>query len=149
MVKSKLETFKIDKSEEKKWPPNVKIWIDRVEYDMETANAMYKTGRYLYVVFMCQQAVEKAFKAVLSLQRRPIIPIHNISKLAKKADMLEELTEEQRILLDNLSTYYLNSRYKETIQELSRAIGNETSKEYLEKSKDFIQWLIQRMKQLL
>ena len=34
-------------------------WEDIAEYDFETANAMLNSGRYLYVVFMCQQAIEK------------------------------------------------------------------------------------------
>lgn len=38
-------------------------WIERAEYDLETAKAMQQTGRYLYVGFMCQQTVEKALKA--------------------------------------------------------------------------------------
>ncbi len=29
-------------------------WLDIAEYDLETAKANYKSGRYLYVVFMCQ-----------------------------------------------------------------------------------------------
>lgn len=47
------------------WPPAVQIWMERVDYDLETARAMLKAGRYLYVVFMCQQAVEKNVKAIL------------------------------------------------------------------------------------
>ena len=34
-------------------------WEDIAEYDLVTAEAMLFSGRYLYVVFMCQQAVEK------------------------------------------------------------------------------------------
>ncbi len=29
-------------------------WIQIAEYDLETAKAMLKSKRYLYVVFMCQ-----------------------------------------------------------------------------------------------
>ena len=34
-------------------------WVERAEYDLETAKAMLDTARYLYVAYMCQQAVEK------------------------------------------------------------------------------------------
>jgi HEPN domain-containing protein len=50
----------VKKKFENNWPPAVEIWMERVNYDWETARAMHKTGRYLYVVFMCQQAIEKA-----------------------------------------------------------------------------------------
>ena len=33
-------------------------WVERAEYDLETAKAMLDTARYLYVAYMCQQAVE-------------------------------------------------------------------------------------------
>jgi HEPN domain-containing protein len=34
-------------------------WAKRAQYDLDTADAMFETGRYLYVLFCCQQAVEK------------------------------------------------------------------------------------------
>ena len=41
----------------------VKYWTELSEYDLETAEAMLRTKRYLYVGFMCHQAIEKIFKA--------------------------------------------------------------------------------------
>jgi hypothetical protein len=32
-------------------------WLDRVVYDVETAKAMLQTGRLVYAIFMCQQAL--------------------------------------------------------------------------------------------
>jgi hypothetical protein len=37
----------------------VKNWVATSNYDFQTAAAMYKAGRYLYVVFMCHLAIEK------------------------------------------------------------------------------------------
>jgi len=37
-------------------------WLDIAEYDLDTAEAMFLSGRWLYVVFMCQQAIEKLCK---------------------------------------------------------------------------------------
>ena len=31
-------------------------WIERSEYDLDTAKVMLDTSRYLYVAYMCQQA---------------------------------------------------------------------------------------------
>lgn len=38
-------------------------WIDLADYDIETAQAMYDTKRWLYVGFMCHQVLEKSMKA--------------------------------------------------------------------------------------
>jgi len=39
-------------------------WEEAAKYDLETAKAMLAAGRYLYVVFMCQQAIEKQVKGL-------------------------------------------------------------------------------------
>jgi HEPN domain-containing protein len=41
----------------------VAYWVDISDYDMETAKSMLIGKRYLYVGFMCHQAVEKMLKA--------------------------------------------------------------------------------------
>lgn len=41
----------------------VKYWIDLSDYDLETAEAMLTSKRYLYVGFMSHQTIENAFKA--------------------------------------------------------------------------------------
>jgi HEPN domain-containing protein len=37
----------------------VSHWLERSNYDLETAKAMLGAKRYLYVAYMCQQAIEK------------------------------------------------------------------------------------------
>ncbi len=34
-------------------------WIIQAEYDLGTAEDMFKAGRYIYTIFMCHLAVEK------------------------------------------------------------------------------------------
>lgn len=41
-------------------------WMEQARYDLDTARAMFDSGRYLYVLFCCQQAVEKALKAIIA-----------------------------------------------------------------------------------
>ena len=80
----------------------MQIWLERVDYDLETARAIYKAGRYLYVVFMCQQAIEKNIKAMLALQEKGIKPIHHLSKLAELAGIIQEFDEETLSLIESL-----------------------------------------------
>ena len=51
----------------------VSYWLDLAEYDLDTAKAMLKSRRYLYVGFMCHQVIEKALKACawFFLEREP------------------------------------------------------------------------------
>ena len=35
----------------------VQYWCEVSDYDLETAEAMFRTGRWLYVGFMCHQVM--------------------------------------------------------------------------------------------
>jgi HEPN domain-containing protein len=39
--------------------PDAQRWRELALYDLGTADAMLSAGRYLYVLFCCQQAIEK------------------------------------------------------------------------------------------
>jgi HEPN domain-containing protein len=63
-------------------------WMESAAYDMKTARNMLKTGRYLYVVFMCHLALEKMLKAYLteSTQALPV-RTHDLLFLISKSDL--------------------------------------------------------------
>lgn len=42
-------------------------WEEYAQYDLDTSDVMFDTGRYLYTVFMCQQAIEKIVKGIYIL----------------------------------------------------------------------------------
>ena len=50
----------------------IQYWLDLAQYDLDTAQAMLETKRYLYVGFMCHQVIEKTLKAIIS--SKDIIP---------------------------------------------------------------------------
>jgi HEPN domain-containing protein len=59
-------------------------WEDIAQYDLDTAKAMFQSGRYLYVVFMCQQAIEKLTKGLYVLYKNEEAPrTHNIYTIFK------------------------------------------------------------------
>jgi len=39
-------------------------WIESSTYDIKTADYMFETKRYVYVLFMCHLATEKLIKAL-------------------------------------------------------------------------------------
>lgn len=117
-----------------------------MKYDIDTADAMYETGRYIYAVFMCQQSVEKSFKALMVFKSIEVVPIHNLRRLAELSGVIEEISPEDLKMIDFLSQFYLNARYKEDIEELSMQVTAEVAKEYLKFTKEKINWLIQEIK---
>lgn len=112
-------------------------WLNLARYDLDTAEAMLKTGRYLYVLFTCQQAVEKTLKGLI-IQRTGQFPprIHDLLKLANLASI--QLSDEQAQFFSKLSFYYLETRYQEQITNLASEVKKKTAEFYLKKTKEYL-----------
>ena len=123
-----------------------KKWLDRVAYDIETARAMFQTGRLIYAIFMCQQALEKCFKALLVHEGREILPIHNLRRLAEQANVIKEFDDSTIMKLDFLSSYYINARYKEDLDQLSKGMSEAMVEDFMKFSEGLITWLCQKIK---
>jgi len=121
-------------------------WLERVKYDIDTAEAMYATRRYIYAVFICQQALEKCFKALMAFKGIEILPVHNLRRLAEMIDVIGELSHLDLKKMDFLSQYYLNARYKEDIEELLSQITDDIAIDFLSFIKEKIEWLTLKMK---
>ncbi len=124
----------------------VQMWIDRAIYDMDTAKAMFQTGRWIYAIFMYQQSLEKCIKALFAHQDKEIIPIHNLRRLAEVASIIHEFDESALRKLDFLSNYYINARYKEDLNQLSKGITEAVVQDFIRFSEGIITWLCQKMK---
>lgn len=109
----------------------VQMWLDRVQYDMDTAKAMLQTGRWIYSIFMCQQSLEKCLKAFIAYQDKEIIPIHNLRRLAELASIIREFDESILVKLDFLSNYYIIARYKEDLSQLSKGIDEAMVRDFI------------------
>ena len=118
-------------------------WTDMSKYDYDTAKAMLKTKRYLYVGFMCHQAVEKMLKAIFVSTKAPeTLPyIHNLTKLARAADVFEAMTVEQHDILSKLEPLNVESRYPKTKDEVFAILTDEYCQTILSETEALITWL--------
>ena len=121
-------------------------WLDRVDYDIDTAKAMLQTKRFIYAVFMCQQTLEKCFKALLAHGDIEVLPVHNLRRLAELANVIHEMDESVLMKLDFLSSYYINSRYKEDLGQLSKGITEVVAQDFIQFTEELVTWLCQKMK---
>jgi HEPN domain-containing protein len=92
------------------------------------------------------KSLEKCFKALLAFQGKEIVPIHNLRQLAELATVIKEFDESTLTQLDFLSNYYINARYKEDLQLLSRGITETIVQDIIRFSEGLMEWLCQRMK---
>jgi HEPN domain-containing protein len=115
-------------------------WAERAQYDLDTANAMFKAERYLYVLFCCQQAIEKMLKAIIIRRTNKLPPrIHELARLAQIAKVA--IDEKQMELLREVSNYYIPTRYPEEVADLARGVTEEETRLVLIRSREFTQWL--------
>jgi len=118
----------------------VKNWLALAEF--ETAKAMLKSGRYRYVAFICQQCIEKTLKAIFVQEYREIPPYtHNLIVLAKKLSCANEIMQIHRGFLERLNAFYIESRYAEAIDEISRGLTESACVQLLLQTEEFFGWL--------
>jgi HEPN domain-containing protein len=115
-------------------------WADQARYDLDTARAMLDSGRYLYVLFCCQQSVEKMLKALIARRSNAFPPrIHGLARLAGAAELA--LTEDRLQFLRELSNYYVQTRYPEEIPSVGAKIGQAEARSVLEQTEEIVRWL--------
>lgn len=119
-------------------------WLDAAEYDLLSAESMFETGRYTYVVFMCQQSLEKLIKGLYNFYIDDNIPrVHNVSFIfAKVADNINiEADDFKYELFDKLSSYYLQGRYPSFKEKVSQMVDKNEANKVLEQTKEVFLWL--------
>jgi HEPN domain-containing protein len=117
-----------------------KHWTEQARYDMDTARAMFDSGRYLYVLFCCQQAVEKTLKSIIAKRTKELPPrIHQLMRLAEVAGL--EVSGERAEFLRELSAYYIQTRYPEEIRDLASQAKKEGAQRVLDRTEEVLQWL--------
>ena len=117
-------------------------WTNQALYDLDTARAMLSTGRRLYVLFCCQQAVEKSLKGIISERTQEHPPrLHNLVRLAERASLSLQSEVEDRMRM--LSNYYIESRYPEELASLGE-IDQGLAAEVLTHTEEILEWLASR-----
>jgi HEPN domain-containing protein len=124
----------------------INYWIDLSDYDLDTAEAMLHSKRYLYVGFMCHQSVEKAFKAYYSKLKPETAPFtHSLSYLAKQGNFYEEFSEEQKSFIDQLEPLNIEARYPSHKERLLKSLTDRKCFEIIQQTKEIQEWIKMRL----
>jgi HEPN domain-containing protein len=124
----------------------IKYWIELSDYDLETAIAMLKSKRYLYVGFMCHQAIEKIFKAYFTYLRSDIAPFsHSLSYIAKKGGFYNKFSEDQKDFIDQIEPLNIEARYPSYKERLLKSLTENKCKEIISSTKELQEWIKKRL----
>ncbi len=109
-----------------------KNWLDMVDYDIDTARQMFKTKRYIYVIFMCHLAIEKALKAIVCEETdefppktHDLIILTNLGRVKFSDDLLD--------FIGKINNVAVVTRYPEDLSKLISSYSKEVAQEYLNK----------------
>jgi HEPN domain-containing protein len=126
---------------------SINYWKKIAEYDLETAEAMLKSGRYLYVGFMCHQSIEKILKALYVYKENEMPPrIHNLARLLKYTDLQDEIPIDYLEIIHELNPLNIASRYPDQELEILNEMSYEYSTKLLEKTRRLFEWLKGKVK---
>lgn len=124
----------------------VKYWVEMSDYDYDTAIAMLKTMRYLYVGFMCHQSIEKMLKAYWSsVLDIPPLKIHSLSRLAERSGIYKDMSDEQLDVIDTLEPLNIEARYPSYKERLLRSLSDERCNYLLRKTDELRLWIRNRL----
>jgi len=120
-------------------------WLQLAQYDLDTAQAMYKSGRWFYVVYTCQQAIEKLAKGLYNFYIGDNVPrIHNIRFILTmiEAELPVAAGPEIYELADTLSSHYRNNRYPDFSGQSNIYIDKDIAANLLKKTREVFAWLL-------
>ena len=120
----------------------VENWLALAQYDLATAEAMLHAQRYLYVGFMCQQAIEKILKASYVKHHGSTPPYtHNLLRLIAELPWKGDVDAPMMEVMEKLNSYYIESRYTEDIQELAAALTETKAGSILTSTRETFTWI--------
>lgn len=124
----------------------VTYWLDIADYDLETAEAMYQTGRWLYVAFMCHQVIEKTLKAYWCGTQPEDPPYtHHHMRLAERCGLYQNMTDEQKDFLDIVTNYNIEARYPEDKEALARTLTPQVCRQLIDETKQLMTWIKEQL----
>lgn len=88
-------------------------WLEKAEHDLNTAKINLEQRVYDASAFFCQQAVEKALKALYIEKHSELIKTHDLNFLGKKVGLPGDLLKA----CNRISTFYVESRYPDSYAE--------------------------------
>ena len=90
---------------------HIKYWLKSAEHDLNTAESLFLAGKYDWCLFVSHLVLEKTLKAIyVNVNENRVPPkIHNLVKLSEIS--LVNLEEEQKIFLDEVNDFNLETRY--------------------------------------
>ena len=117
----------------------IKLWWKLAEKDLDAAQYNHEGKKYYVAVFLCEQAVEKALKALWLKEKNAEIPkVHDLLFFFKELNIPEKF----RTTCEDLTGSYIGTRYP---TEIDLRFSKEDVAVLLNITKEIIKWVKERI----
>ena len=123
----------------------INYWLSSSNKDLRAMGSLFKNSHYMWALFLGHLIIEKLLKAIYAKEVDTNIPYtHDLTKIAEMAKL--PLTEEQKDLLDEVTTFNIKTRYPDYKGRFYKKATKRFTENYILKIKEFRRWLIKRIK---
>ena len=122
----------------------VEYWISSSDRDFLAMMHLLEKGDYTWSLFIGHLVIEKLIKAwyVENISNTPPF-IHDLVRLAEKAGL--ELVEDQKDVLDTITTFNLRTRYDDYKMEFHKKCSHDFTEKWVWIIKEFKEWMKQKL----
>ena len=122
----------------------VAYWVKSSREDVETAEALFESKRYVACLFYCHLFVEKILKAVIVYETGEPAPYgHKLLHLGQQTKI--PWSKEQLDILDELTKFNIRARYEDYKFSLHKRATAQFTKTYLSRAQNIYLWIQQKM----
>lgn len=124
--------------------PEIERWFLQAVEELDTAKVCFNGRKWFASAFWCQQAAEKALKALYLFKKKESPgTTHSLTFLGRELGVPTEFWN----LLRELTKEYYISRYPDATEDVPYKIYTENdAKQYLTLSERLIKWVEQQLK---
>ena len=124
----------------------VQKWLDHVHEDISAADCLFQNKHWLYVGFLCHQAIEKALKAYYAANNDDDPPYtHSHTRLLNICGLTDELSDDLLDFIDLMVPMYIESRYPEQKEQATQMLNENACRYILKTTKELTQWIEQKL----
>ena len=115
-------------------------WLLQADYDLETAEAMFKSERFIYVVFFCHLAIEKGLKGIYHTRQKKMPPkVHNLLYFVEKLELA--VPDQLMDSLQRINSASVPTRYPDSFSRIYKDFTRERAHNAIVNTKEILKWI--------
>jgi len=123
----------------------ITYWIDSAEKDYQAMIHLFEKGDYTWSLFIGHLVLEKLLKAWYAKNLLDTPPfIHDLLRLAENGQL--SLSEDQKDVLDTITTFNIRSRYDDYKMEFHKKCSKEFTEKWVGNVEEMREWIKKKLR---